>query len=301
MKLKRYTAAAVGIIVCVTVLTGASMRRWGYRGHELTGHAAAVDLPQDMPAFFRSAVDQLTYLSPEPDRWRAPDSVASEMNRAFSYDHYIDLEALPAGALDAQDRWEFLSRARAGGVKSARDAGFLPYRIMELYQRLTHEFQLWRNEKDPARRAFIEDRILNDAGILGHYVGDAANPHHTTVHHDGWAAGYPNPANYSSARGFHSRFESKYVESHITDADVNPHMKPAVRIDDVRAGVMQHIMTSHDLLNRLYDLDRLEPFGPDTKGAAHKEFTVDRIAAGASMLRSLWWTAWLESGEPGAH
>ena len=31
---------------------------------------------------------------------------------------------------------------------------------------------------------------------------------------------------------------------------------------------------------------------------AAKAFVVDRLVAGVEMLRALWWTAWLESGEP---
>jgi hypothetical protein len=45
----------------------------------------------------------------------------------------------------------------------------------------------------------------------------------------------------------------------------------------------------------LYTLDKAEPFGPDTKGAEHKQFTTERLAAGATMLRDLWWTAYVTS------
>ncbi|MEO5509481.1 MAG: hypothetical protein ABIS27_02560 [Longimicrobiales bacterium] len=299
--MKRYMVLATAALAVATALGATSVMRWGYRGHEMTGHAAAANLPKDMPEFFRKSVAQLTYLNPEPDRWRAPDSLSREMNQAFQYDHYVDLEALPAGALDARDRWDYWARAQAGGVTKVGDAGFLPYRILELYERLEHEFQLWRNAKDEHQREFIEQRIINDAGIMGHYVADAANPHHTTVHHDRWADGYPNPNNYTTEKGFHSRFESKYVETHIEDEDVIRLTRDPQRVGDVRAAVLQHINSSHALLNQLYDLNKQEAFGPDTKSAAHKQFTVDRLAAGANVLRDLWWTAWVKSGEPGAH
>jgi hypothetical protein len=41
---------------------------------------------------------------------------------------------------------------------------------------------MWRAEKDSNKRKWIEQRIINDAGIPGHYVIDVANPHHTTIH-----------------------------------------------------------------------------------------------------------------------
>ncbi|HEX6694516.1 MAG TPA: hypothetical protein VF035_07475 [Longimicrobiales bacterium] len=291
------TGAAIALIAVVTA--GATwVPRWGYRGHELTGYAAATNLPKAMPEFFREARKQLEYLNPEPDRWRLPDSIAQEMNRAFSNDHYVDLEVLSPYVLEARDRWEYLKRAQASGVKDARDAGFVQYRILELYQRLEREFGLWRVERNKDRRELIEERILNDAGLLGHYVADAANPHHTTVHHDRWAAGYPNPNNYTTERGFHSRFESVFVENNIRNSDVLPLVRREPReISDVRAGVMQYIQTSHALVPRLYDLDKQQAFTADNKSEVHKAFAVGRLVAGADMLRDLWWTAWVHSAE----
>src|SRR3954465_11997115 len=109
--------AVVMIAVAASTTVGATAFRWGYRGHEITGPAAAANLPKDLPEFFRHASAQLEYLNPEPDRWRAPDSLAREMNQAFSYDHFLDYEAVPAGALDAKDRWEYWARSQAGGAK----------------------------------------------------------------------------------------------------------------------------------------------------------------------------------------
>src|SRR5688500_16925297 len=76
---------------------------WGEFGHRISGKAASINLPSDMPAFFRNASAQLEYLNPEPDRWR--EQSLSEMSEAFRYDHYIDLEVVPAAALSAQDRY----------------------------------------------------------------------------------------------------------------------------------------------------------------------------------------------------
>ena len=50
-------------------------------------------------------------------------------------------------------------------------------------------------------------------------------------------------------------------------------------------------------MNRLYELDKQEPFGQNTASAAHKAFAVQRLNTGVEMLRALWWTAWLKSGE----
>ena len=172
----------------------------------------------------------------------------------------------------------------------------LPYRILEMTQTLRVDFRLWRAATDSAVRKDIEARIINDAGILGHYVGDGSNPHHVTVNHDGWVQA-DNPKGYSSARGFHSRFESQYVQTHLTGSDIQPLIpKVPQTIMPIRDGIWTYLRTSFGQLDRLYALDKIEPFGAQTQGADHKKFTAERLAAGATMLRDLWWTAWVTSG-----
>ena len=271
--------------------------RWGEDGHQMSARAAAEALPGGMPAFFRDAGPQLVYLDPEPDRWRVRE--LREMDQGFSFDHYIDLENVPAGALDAPDRWTYLAALYAAGLeKPERDGGFLPFRILELYQRLVTEWRLWRAESDPTRKRWIQERIVSDAGILGHYVTDAANPHHPTIHFNGWAKDAPNPEGYTTGNDFHWRFESEFVRAHVRFEDVRAHVDPEVRSVSGRArsAVMEHIGASSALVDSLYRLERDLGFTPDAPlRPATRDFAAKRLAAGASMLRDLWWSAWQES------
>ena len=268
---------------------------WGEAGHRIIGDVAAASLPAEMPKFFRDARAQLTYLNPEPDRWR--DRTESALDPAFndmqSIEHYVDLELIPPAGLNAKNRYAFVDSLHAHGVKTTAP-GFLPYRILELSQSLRIQFRLWRVEKDSATRRMIEQRIINDAGILGHYVGDGSNPHHTTVNHDKWV-GAENPKGFTTVAGFHSRFESRYVESHMTTADASALVRDARVIAPLREGIWSYLQTSFGNLDRLYSLDKVEAFGPETRDAEHKQFTAERLAAGATMLRDLWWTAWVTS------
>ena len=271
---------------------------WGAHGHTISGQAAATRLPDDMPKFFREAARQLAYLNPEPDRWRGAGM--KELDEAFRYDHYLDLEIVPPAALGAEDRYDYLEELQKAGLADpARDAGLLPFRILELQQRLTVEFRLWRNARDRHERAWIEERIINDAGILGHYVTDAANPHHATIHFNGWAKGSPNPRGYTTDNTFHRRFESDFVGAQITLHDLLARVSPAPRrLENPRAEVLRFIRESNALVERLYHLDQQQRFGPENGSPSHKQFAVERLSAGVEMLRALWWTAWLESGTP---
>jgi hypothetical protein len=198
---------------------------WGADGHRMAARAAVRGLPGEVPSFFRSAGEQMAWLGPEPDRWRVRGLTA--MDEAGSYDHYIDLENIPSGsrALDATHRFAFLRALWEEGVdRPERDVGLLPWRIVELHQRLTSSWGRWAEARSPRERAFLEARILDDAGILGHYVTDASQPHHTTIHFDGWNAGRgasaPNPEGFTTRRGFHGRFETAFVSAHVREGSV---------------------------------------------------------------------------------
>jgi len=281
---------------------------WGADGHLISGRAAALHLPGDMPGFFRSASAHLSYLNPEPDRWR--NGEFREMNEAFRYDHYVDMENLLPDALgsqeasdmvrEARDRFEYLEVLFDSelGVP-VRDGGFLHLRIAELHQRLVTEFRLWREAPDPQERGWIEARVINDAGILGHYVTDGAQPHHTTIHFNGWARGAPNPGGFTDARDIHARFESGFVSAHVTFEDVGPRITSQPRpLGDIREEIWDFLTESNRQVERLYQLERDVGFvvegEPDPEA---KAFVVDRLVAGTEMLRALWWAAWLESGK----
>jgi len=242
-----------------------------------------------MPSFFRAAGAQLEYLGPEPDRWRSRN--LKEMDDAWEFDHYIDLENVPEGALDASDRYTFIAALYAAGIQRPQQSvGFLPWRILELYQRLQTEFAIWRNMEDDPDRPFVEARILNDAGILGHYVADAAQPHHTTIHFNGWAEGAPNPRGFTTDRDFHSRFESAFVEAHIHFQDVDAEMAPDPHpVENPREAVWEHVRASNRTVEEQYELE--SAYGFDPEAPAHplaREFVIQRLVAGAEMLRALW-------------
>src|SRR5438477_9208632 len=121
-------------VVCAAVPSPQPSQRplpWGEDGHRLIGAAAAAALPADVPAFFRGAGAQLSYLNYEPDRWRRRELAA--MDSAFAPDHFINLERVPEGALDQPDRWSFLRFVARNTTLTApeREVGLLPYSMLE--------------------------------------------------------------------------------------------------------------------------------------------------------------------------
>src|ERR1700678_4802491 len=94
----RISVPALGVLGLVCMVSPSPLAyAWGNTGHRLVNKLAASTLPASVPAFLRSetAVNEIEYLGPEPDRWRSP--AEPELNKAQALEHFIDLE--PADAL----------------------------------------------------------------------------------------------------------------------------------------------------------------------------------------------------------
>jgi len=286
-----------GASVLVAIDTPAAL--WGSHGHQMAARVAVEALPEGMPAFFTEAVEPLIWLNPEPDRWR--DRRFPAMDRAWQFDHYIDLENIPDPAIldESANRWEFFERLLEAGVEDPKvRVGFAPFAVLELHQRLTQGFMRWRSESDPDVRLWLEARMIQDAGVLGHFVTDLSQPHHTTIHFNGWdEAQVPNPEGFTTDRGFHSRFESAFVQTHIQLNDVRSRAQaPPQVFEDPWSAILSYVRASNAEVERLYQIDRDHGFGPETPpDPISFDFAARRIAAGAEMLRDLWWTAWVSS------
>jgi hypothetical protein len=290
---------ALALVAGSTLLGPDVLDAWGAKGHRLAASAAAGALPDGMPAFFRAAGAQLTYLNPEPDRWkgRAERDQDPALDGAFNADHFLDTEmadsAVRRRALAAPHRYAYADTLRAAGIEAA-EMGFAPFAILELTQRLRQQFRMWRSAPDSATRAWIEARIIDDAGILGHYVTDVSNPAHTTIHYNGWVGA--NPKGYATDKAFHGRFETAYVQAHLELSDVTPRVRSEPRVRRaLRAEILAYIAEGHAEVERLYQLDQKQPWGIEATSTEHKAFAAERLAAGATMLRDLWWTAWVTS------
>ena len=298
----RQQRALIAVGLCAaSMLIPLNAFAWGDAGHRMIGLAAAQRMPAEMPAFFRVASQQLAYLNPEPDRWkdRTERALDPALEGSTSPGHYIDMDlvapAVLAAALRAPNRYAFADTLRAAGAV-ASTVGFLPFEILELAQKLRGDFRLWRIAPDSTVRAWIEARIIDDAGVLGHYVADGSNPHHTTKNHNGWVG--DNPKGFLLDKTFHSRFESQYVQGQIKLSDVLASMSSAPRVfPTLRDAVIAYLNGSFAEVEHLYAIDKATPFQPDATTSEQQAFATARLAAGAEMLRDVWWTAWMTSGQ----
>ena len=274
---------------------------WGVDGHMAINRVAAEKLPADMPPFLRNAADQLAYIAPDPDRWREPSELA--LKRFQEPDHYIDLESIQGMALPP-DRYSFyralnIRREETPGHPDdllPERVGLQPYVTIENYERLVVAFREYRKALFEHRNpAYAEADAIVYAGLLGHYVGDGANPMHTSIHYNGWVG--PNPKGYTTSNTVHWKMEGIFVAENLSQlqfADLVSDQPQ--RLTHPFQDYMQYLYESHDLVERAYQLEKQGGFNGQGTPAG-REFIRQRLAAGATMLRNMWYSAWLQSAE----
>ncbi|RZJ00549.1 MAG: S1/P1 Nuclease [Brevundimonas sp.] len=311
--MKRLAIAALVLVAAGGVALQAEA--WGNTGHRLIGVAAMRGLPDELPAFLRTpgAVADMGELAREPDRSKGG---GQPHDRERDTAHFIDMDdaahVINAGGLsiDALPRLksEYDAALIAAGL-DVDDAGYLPYAIMDAYQQLARDFATWRvlnaaeaRESDPGKRAWYRtDRqrreavILRDMGYLAHYVGDGSQPHHTSIHFNGWGD-YPNPDGFTNSRQTHGAFEGVFT-ARVARLDAVEAAMAAPNLDgfDLRARVPAYLKASLAEVRPFYVLEKAGGFADtDARGAA---FVTTRLAAGASELRDLYVLAWRDSAD----
>jgi hypothetical protein len=293
-RLIRFALSAAGLFFAATIAPAA--HAWEHDGHTLINKLAASSLPADVPAFLRTpaAIEEITYLGPEPDRWRSP--AEPELSVAQAPEHFIDMELADALGPLPHKRFDFEAKVFAAGERPEK-IGLQPWETEEVWERLKAAMREYRflaaggQDTKP-----VEAAIIFYAGWLGHYVGDGSQPLHVTVQYNGWIG--PNPNGYTTGHQIHHQFEGPFVADNIHAPEVQAKMTPAKLIEgdmfDAYVAYLRHTAT---YVEQVYQFDKAGAFiGAGTPES--RDFTAARLAAGASMLRDLIYTAWIDSAQP---
>lgn len=314
--------AAIISLLCLSPL---ACQAWDYEGHRLVNQLALSSLPTNFPAFVKTAAarERIAFLAGEPDRWRNNN----DLGHLNAPDHFIDLDELPDYGLDENAlvhfRYDFtaqLALARAAhpdhfkpiDPEQNRDhtrqlIGFLPWAIVENFNKLKSSFSYLKTFETsggtPEEIANAQQDIIYIMGVMGHYVGDAAQPLHTTKHYNGWVG--ENPQNYTRQK-IHSHVDGYFrgldaagfqaVASRLHPARL-PAEEAGAKPGDTFDLVMAYILEQHKQVVPLYELEKSgKLFGVGEKGAEGKEFLTKQLQAGGQMLGDLWFAAWQQAG-----
>ena len=316
----------------------AALRAWDYLGHRIINQLALASLPADFPAFVRepAAAARIAFLAGEPDRWRNTSDLP--LKHYNGVDHYLDVEELTDAGLDPATipsmRYDFAVLYAAGRAAhpgnfpkidpekntdhSREWAGFAPWAITEYYGKLKSEFSYLKAFQElgtPEEIANAQANILYVMGVMGHYVGDCAQPLHATKHHNGWIG--DNPNGYTTWGGFHAWIDGGFIgKARIATAEIAPRVTPAQPIalapqaagrDPMFVATMNYILATLQQVEPLYRLEKagklsddfakarkpgkdLQPVDPEGRA-----FIEAQLLRGGEMLGAIWLTAWRNS------
>lgn len=270
---------------------------WGIVGHERINKAAVMALPHPLQVFFYNHIDFITQEASVPDiRKYALNYKEENPRHYFDMENFGPAEAWPQTMEEAKKKYD---------AKFLNDNGILPWYIEDLMVKLTKAFK----DKNRAEILFL-------AADLGHYVGDAHMPLHTSANHDG---------QLSEQKGIHSLWESRLPELFAKNYKLN--VPQAHYYEDVHKATWDMINDTHSLAQPLLDIDKKlrtatpenEVFKMDAEGKVlkskyntavfsdeyakklHKDLNgmvEKQMRKAIEATASFWFTAWVNAGKP---
>jgi S1/P1 Nuclease len=275
---------------------GMSHDHWGFFGHKKINELAVYTLPEEMFGFYKAHLDYLIEHSVDPDKRRY--GVKGEAERHYiDMDHYCDsfpcdpFEIVPKHWTDAVAKYT---------EDSLRAHGIVPWHVNLMCIQLTEAF-----------RSENIDRILRLSAELGHYVGDAHVPLHTTSNYNGQK---------TDQRGIHGFWESRLPELYEPQYDFFVGKANYIEspLDFIWARVEESFHAVDTVLNFEADLNRTFPsdqkYAYEDRGQTNmKVYSRDYSAAYHAMLDnqverrmrtavislgSIWYTCWVNAGQP---
>jgi hypothetical protein len=216
-----------------------------------------------------------------------PDSVLKkQFGKAEERRHYINLEWF------GSDPWAALNpdiqkMRRRFTDQTLQRAGTLPWTIEAVSDQLE---SAWRSGNC--------DAALRLSGDLAHYVGDASQPLHSTLHYDG----------YPRDRGIHARIELAVDHSL---RELEPMAAREVRIEDINdvwTPVIAEIRDANGLVGEVIRDDRAARDAGDYGGHDYQHAVMEadasmyarQITRAASVLASIWLYDWHGADSPAA-
>lgn len=313
-------------LLCLAILP---VQAWDYEGHRAVNQLALAALPTNFPAFVTTpeARERIAFLAGEPDRWRniTNDQSLPHFNGP---DHYLDLEELADYGLTPQTapplRYDLVARlAVARAAHPERFApidplknkdhtrelvGFAPWAITEYCGKLRSAFSCLKAFENyggtPDEIANAQANVIYAMGMMGHFVGDCAQPLHVTKHHHGWVG--PNPKGYATNSSIHGWIDGGFFRK-TGGIQVEPlaaKIRPAkivgdpLKPDDLFRQVMAYLLETEKQIEPLYQLNKDGKLTPENESSKEgRAFLEGQLVKGGQMLGDLWYSSWQQATE----
>ncbi len=302
---------------------------WDYEGHRLINQLALSCLPTNFPSFVRvpAEAERIAFLGGEADRWRNVQDLT--LRHCNGPEHYIDLEQLAAYGINPEMlpvfRYHFVAQLalirkanpeKFPELNAARNedhtrelVGLLPWAIAENYAKLKSGFAyLKAYEEDggtPEEIANAKANLVYVMGVMGHYVADASQPLHTTIHHHGWVGENPNA--YSTNSRIHSWIDGGYFAKlgGPTLEPMKERLRPArlvaingreAKPEEMFQAAMNFLIEQNRQVELLYRMEKEGKFsGEPGAGREGKAFLEAQLEKSGQLLADIWYSAWQQA------
>lgn len=268
---------------------------WGFFGHKRINRVAIFTLPPEMFGFYKENIEFITEHAVDPDKRRY--AVEGEAQR-----HYIDIDHYTK---DGQDPFELVPKKWNDAIaKYTEDTlqayGIVPWHILVMKYKLQKAFESKNS-----------DLILKYSTEIGHYIGDAHVPLHTTENYNGQLTGQ---------KGIHGLWESRIVEINAEYYDY--FVGKATYVPQVLDFAWDAVKTSHMSVDSVLTIEKeltkefpsdqkytYEPRGNMMVQSYSKAFCDEyqrrmngmverRMRTAIIGVGSIWYTAWVDAGQP---
>ncbi|MFD2526512.1 zinc dependent phospholipase C family protein [Flavihumibacter stibioxidans] len=281
------------ILVAACLLSTGKLYCWGFYGHKKINEYAVYLLPPEMLVLYKPRIEYLRDHAVDADKRRY--ILKAEVPR-----HFIDMDKY--GRFPFQElprRWE------EAAAKFTEDSllahGVLPWRIQQVMASLTKAFR---------EKQF--QSILKLSADLGHYIGDAHVPLHTSSNHNGQK---------TNQHGIHAFWESRLPEL-LADEEWDFYLEKAGYIQHPSEYIWSIILESAAAVDSVLYLEAAATADthPDRKYAFEWRYqqVIRQYSTGFSKkynqllngmverrmrqsvraVASFWYTAWVNAGQP---
>jgi len=266
---------------------------WGFFGHQLINRMAVFTLPPEMLGFYKHHIQFITENAVNPDKRRY--AVEGEAQR-----HYIDIDIYGDSAIYKMPRtWKKAIEKYTEDTLQAY--GIVPWHIYKMKFQLTEAFK----EKNVKK-------ILLLSADIGHYIGDANVPLHTTENYNGQKTGQIGihgfwesrlPELFSSQYDFLFDRKAQYLDNPLNtawEAVSNAHfaLDSVLRFEKELTAAMGEdrkfgFETRNNIPTRVYSKDFSQAYHQRLNGQVER-----RMRASIQMVADFWYTCWVDAGQP---
>lgn len=279
------------VISLLAVLPVQPVFCWGFFAHRKINRIACFLLPPNMLILYKQHIDDLTEHAVDPDKRRY--ALKQEGPR-----HYIDMDRLhpwdsiPRNFHDAQTKF---------GPDTLLRHGIAPWWIQTMLYRLTQAFEM-KNKT----------AVIQLSAELGHYISDIHVPLHASSNHDG---------QYSGQQGIHGFWESRIPEL-LLESQFDLVIGKAQYVRNVPELIWNTVKQSAMAADTVLRLEKLlmQQFRTDQRfsfenrnGMVVRQYSAAytlayndklngmverRLRQAIQTTANLWYTAWINAGQP---